>query len=703
MEHQHHSSQPHSPTQDPTATNNNHDDTTARLNQVESFLRQPDAVMEPDVLSRLRDYVSAQGNPQAAVEFLTDGYVGYAAAASLVCGWLNLLENSGGGEDDKINQEKKKQRQQSSEHQPNQSTSTSNNNKNNNKNKIKDEAYYLRKLAKERFDPKKFAGVFQAGGSGAPKWINGLIADPQGRQLIYHLAARHPDSLLLNFAIQKILRQPGREGEVAAVGSSLSGVYAIFHQMISAKIKAIAAATTKEQIQKLSAELAQSCCNSQHTYVYTQLLLYGLADHPQLGGRFLRVARDLEAAAAESVGAVVWKMASWFGDVGGTSSVGNIREDFLGKEEVLKVEVDDIRAQAAGCVAELLLTGATGSSTANQAFSLPPSAVIIKLYKLYDTSTRSSSSSSSPFCSLSSNHPPLRLIRHPRMFELLLQCVFTLERTLPGEGVSACAGILSIAAACGGTTSNGNPVEDEAVVATKAGIETAIALSKKTAANDEALSTDEVHQLETIVSRYPCCALGILGLLQRQLRSVEYWQSASHRRLVAVGGTGGGGAPPATLTLLRSLIHTQPAMHPKLLTLIHKTLTAIHTSNIATSDALSKYVLDEAVELAAKQGRPLQVLHCMEAWAATPTVDSSLSRYFIYKLLQTAAPPYTQEFVGAVLRVMGVAGVKRKRIGFREAGFLAVVEEFVNEGCKGMNWPVGSKEYRAWRDLMGDT
>lgn len=699
MDPEHHSSQPHLLTQDTTdANSNDHTDPTNRLNQVESFLRQPDAVMEPDILSRLRDYVAAQGNPQAAVEFLTDGYVGYAAAASLVCGWLKLTEK--GEEDDKVNHEKKKQKHQSSiEHQPHQSST----NPNNQNNKIKDEAYYLRKLAKERFDPKKFSGVFQAGGSGAPKWINGLIADPQGRQLIYHLAARHPDSLLLNFAIQKILRQPGREGEVAAVGSSLSGIFAVFHRMISAKIKAIATVTTKEQIQKLSAELAQSCCSSQHTYVYTQLLLYGLADHPEFGGRYLRVARDLEAAAAESVGAVVWKMASWFGDVGGSYNNNN-KEGTLDKEGAL-LEVDDVRAQAAGYIAELLLTGtgsSSSSSSTNQAFSLPPSAVIIKLYTLYDTCTRSP--------------PPLRLIRHPRMLEVMLQCVFTSsERTLPSVGVSACAGILGIAVACGGNNNNNNisynPVEDEAVVATKAGIERAIALSRKAAANDEPLSTDEEHQLETIISCYPCCALGILGLLQRQLSSVEYWQSASHRRLIAVGAGGGGGGgsvggggkgglPPATLTLLRSLINTQPTMHPKLLTLVHKTLVTIHTSNVATSDALSKHLLDEAVELAAKQGRPLQVLHWMEAWASTPTVDSSLPRYFIYKLLQTAAPPYTQEFVGAVLRVMGVAGVKRKRIGFREAGFLAVLEEFVKEGCKGMKWLVGSKEYRAWKNLI---
>jgi hypothetical protein len=41
-----------------------------------------------------------------------------------------------------------------------------------------DEAFYLRQLAKERFDPQLFATVFTSGGSGAPGWLNGLIAEP---------------------------------------------------------------------------------------------------------------------------------------------------------------------------------------------------------------------------------------------------------------------------------------------------------------------------------------------------------------------------------------------------------------------------------------------------------------------------------------------------------------------------------------------
>lgn len=48
----------------------------AELNQLELLLRQPDAVMEPAVLDRLRAYVGGGGNPRDAVEMLSDNYVG---------------------------------------------------------------------------------------------------------------------------------------------------------------------------------------------------------------------------------------------------------------------------------------------------------------------------------------------------------------------------------------------------------------------------------------------------------------------------------------------------------------------------------------------------------------------------------------------------------------------------------------------------
>ena len=48
----------------------------AELNQLEQFLRQPDAVMEPSILEKLKQYVTKGGNPRDVVEMLTDNYVG---------------------------------------------------------------------------------------------------------------------------------------------------------------------------------------------------------------------------------------------------------------------------------------------------------------------------------------------------------------------------------------------------------------------------------------------------------------------------------------------------------------------------------------------------------------------------------------------------------------------------------------------------
>lgn len=48
----------------------------AELNQLEQFLRQPDAVMEPNIMDKLRQYVSDGGNPRDVVEMLSDNYIG---------------------------------------------------------------------------------------------------------------------------------------------------------------------------------------------------------------------------------------------------------------------------------------------------------------------------------------------------------------------------------------------------------------------------------------------------------------------------------------------------------------------------------------------------------------------------------------------------------------------------------------------------
>lgn len=73
----------------------------------------------------------------------------------------------------------------------------------------------LQELIKERFDPTKFLSVFK---QGHPAWLNQLIQHQHSRKMIYELSAANKNSLLLNYAIQRILKQ-GHEDEVAQVGS----------------------------------------------------------------------------------------------------------------------------------------------------------------------------------------------------------------------------------------------------------------------------------------------------------------------------------------------------------------------------------------------------------------------------------------------------------------------------------------------------
>jgi hypothetical protein len=65
-------------------------------------------------------------------------------------------------------------------------------------------------FVRSRFDAERVADVFVVRQGKPPPWLEGLTADPRGRTLVYGLSAAHHNCLLLNFAIQKILKQVRR-------------------------------------------------------------------------------------------------------------------------------------------------------------------------------------------------------------------------------------------------------------------------------------------------------------------------------------------------------------------------------------------------------------------------------------------------------------------------------------------------------------
>ncbi len=88
-----------------------------------------------------------------------------------------------------------------------------------------------------------------------------------GRQLVYSLSQKHRNSLVLNYAIQRIL-QTGHEEEVASIGSSLASYFSVFHRLLTNRLKQVPQADAAT-LQSLAAELKVRLC----IVVYLQQML----------------------------------------------------------------------------------------------------------------------------------------------------------------------------------------------------------------------------------------------------------------------------------------------------------------------------------------------------------------------------------------------------------------------------------------------
>lgn len=120
----------------------------------------------------------------------------------------------------------------------------------------------------------------------------------------------------------------GHADEVAAVGSSLSSYFEVYHRLLARSLELAATAAAPGQLERLSGELAEACASGQHTYAHAQHLLAYLAARDSSSGGdgsggggsggsngtpFRRLAQELEAAAvSRHEGRKVWAMQPLF-------------------------------------------------------------------------------------------------------------------------------------------------------------------------------------------------------------------------------------------------------------------------------------------------------------------------------------------------------------------------------------------------------
>ncbi|XP_041059664.1 negative elongation factor C/D isoform X2 [Carcharodon carcharias] len=166
-----------------------------------------DYIMEPPIFNTLKRYFQAGGSPEHVIQMLSENYTAVAQTVNLLAEWLIQTGV-----------------------EPSHVQETVEN--------------HLKNLLIKHFDPRKADSIFTEEGE-TPAWLEQMIAHVTWRDLFYKLAEAHPDCLMLNFTVKKMV------------------------------------------------------CHGEHTYLYAQSIMSVLAQEEQGGAAVRRIAQEVQRYAHE--------------------------------------------------------------------------------------------------------------------------------------------------------------------------------------------------------------------------------------------------------------------------------------------------------------------------------------------------------------------------------------------------------------------
>ena len=677
----------------------------SKLLALERTLAAKDAVMEPEVLATLRDYVANGGKPAAAIELLSENYRGYAQMTGLVCKWLEITEPEGekagaggaghqragsggisaavspqagrgsgaatptfgrpaGAEDDDTPQGGGTmprtgsaafglasggggERANTPTGQIRDKTAAAL--RNWRARVRKDEMWFLERLIRRKFDPRRVDAA-----KGRPAWMQRLLVSDRGRAVLFSLAEAHPNCLLITIAIQHAW-QHGHADEVRALGPAAASYFSIFHELLAEHFTALIAAGDDEDRRMGAVDvIKRACTQSLATYLFAQMMLADLArggDAGLAGGGSSkavsalasRTSRELEAAAAATHG---------------SSTVRKIAP--------LLAE-SDADAVATAVAGDLLLTteeerrrrGTEGVSVAPPL----PRGILKKLHALYlDDGHHGSAPPRHPpiapppgmgpppgMAPPPSERPGANPLRQPELLRSLFDEAF---RCNVGAAASADPGRAESRAQCvdlivRAVTDGG---EDEAAEARRA-LESASKALEAAARG----SAPEPESFRGLVG-YPPAAAGVIAWVSSAMGDPE------HYRQVHAGASN-----QVYFGMLARAAVSQPRLRERALDAVGAALAAMGKGS---SEALHLGALDVAVEMV-EAGHVLPVIEAAtERWSRH--VDPSHLRYFAGEVLEVAGPPYGGRFASAMVRLLRAANARRGT-----AGMNPTIDEFV--------------------------
>lgn len=661
----------------------------SKLLELERTLAAKDAVMEPEVLATLRDYVKSGGKAEAAIELLSENYRGYAQMTGLVCKWLEITEPegekapTGGGharagsgglsaavspqagrgsgaatptfgrpaadtqDDDTPQGGGTMPRTGSAAFFSNNAGERADTPVGQIRDKTaaalrdwrakvrKDEMWLLERLIKRKFDTRRVDAV-----KGRPSWMQRLLVSDRGRAVLFSLAEAHPNCLLITVAIQHAW-QHGHADEVRALGPAAASYFSIFHELLAEHFTALIAAGDDEDRRAGAVDvIKRACTQSLATYLFAQMMLADLArggDAGLVGGgsggsskavRALatRTSQELETAAAAAHGSsTVRKIAPLLAD-----SDADAEATAAGGDLLLTTEEERRRRGAEG--------GGTGV--------VPPlpRGILRKLHALYleDGKPPAEPSIAPPPgmgpppgmtpAPVKLEKPGAAPLRQPELlrslFDEAFRCNVGASTTASKETRAQCLDLIVKAVSDG---------DDEAADA-RAALENATR-ALESAARGQAPEPESFRGM----CAYPPAAAGVIAWVSSAMGDPE------HYRQVHAGASN-----QVYFGMLASAGASQPRLRERVLDAVGAALAAMGKGS---SEALHLGALDVAVEMV-ECGLVLPVIEAAtERWARH--VDPSHLRYFAGEVLEVAGPPFGGRFVSAVLRLLRAANARK--------------------------------------------
>lgn len=218
-------------------------------------LAQPDFIMEPGVFNYVKKFLATGGKITRMIDVLADNYSATAQMVNLFAEWLIMT----GMEVDEVQQ------------------------------LVED---HLKQMIIKHFDPKKADRIFsdENDENGTPSWLTEIIGHPSWRSLIYKLAEMYPDCMMLLFTI-KLISDAGFQGEITSI-STASQQLEVFARILKTLTTNILC-EGEEDSEKNMTEFCRMICHGEHTYLYSQAILYLMAKDCKGSANIKRLSQEV--------------------------------------------------------------------------------------------------------------------------------------------------------------------------------------------------------------------------------------------------------------------------------------------------------------------------------------------------------------------------------------------------------------------------